>query len=248
MSKLIKPTDVSIEKVRTDFLTALKAGKWKDGVIDFHAEIGTVDRKATVFFNADAWCKMQWLIQEFDSEVGWHGIAYRVEGDDAYCIEDILVYPQEVDNTTVTTDQGEYEKWLMSHDDDVFPNIRMQGHSHVNMSTSPSAVDKNLYKGIVEQLKGDMFYIFLIWNKKNERNIMIYDFAKNILFENKDITVRVEGYDFDIFAKDAKEKVKTKPKKIDFALPKYINPIWKPMNEEDEMWDSDWDDDMVYLR
>ena len=83
--------------------------------------------------------------------------AERCEEKDTYLISDILVYPQEVTGSTVTTDQNEYEMWLMKQEDDVFNNIRMQGHSHVNMSTSPSSVDLNLYDGILSQLDSDMF-------------------------------------------------------------------------------------------
>lgn len=153
------------------------------------------------------------LVREFDKEVAWHGIAHRCEDEeDAYIISDILVYPQEVTGATVNTDQEKYQMWLMNHDDDVFNNIRMQGHSHVNMSTSPSTVDTSLYDRILEQLDDDMFYIFLIWNKRNEKTIKIYDLAKNVLFETADVTVSVREDDIGMerFLKNAKEMVQDK--------------------------------------
>lgn len=158
-----------------------------------------------------AWEKMQLLVKEFDKEVAWHGIAERCEEKDTYLISDILVYPQEVTGSTVTTDQSKYENWLMSHDDEVFNNIRMQGHSHVNMAVSPSSVDLSLYERILDQLSSDMFYIFMIWNKRGEKTVKIYDLRENILFETADVTVTIKGMeDMTEFLEEAKELVVTK--------------------------------------
>ncbi len=191
MSKLIKVTQEYLDEVRKSFEEVLKSGKFSDGKVTFTKTIGTVNRKAKVFFTPDAWRKMQALVSDFDKEVAWHGIAHRGEDDskDEYYITDILVYPQEVTGATVNTDQEKYEMWLMSHDDDVFNNIRMQGHSHVNMGVTPSGVDTSLYDQIIEQLDDEMFYIFMIWNKKKDKTVRIYDIKKNILFDTADVTV-----------------------------------------------------------
>ena len=215
MSKNIKITAESLNEVRSAFEKALSGGKFPDGKITFTKTIGVVNRKATVFFTELAWIKMQLLIREFDKEVAWHGIAKRGEdtAKDEYYITDILVYPQEVTGATVNTDQEKYQTWLMNHDDDVFNDIRMQGHSHVNMGVTPSGVDTSLYERILEQLDDDMFYIFMIWNKRKEKTIKIYDLAKNVLFETTDISVEVldDGTGIEKFLKDAKDMVKDKP-------------------------------------
>lgn len=191
MSKLIKVTQEYLDEVRKDFEEVLTSGKFSDGKITFTKTVGTINRKAKVLFTPDAWRKMQALVSDFDKEVAWHGVAYRGEDDskDEYYITDILVYPQEVTGATVNTDQEKYEMWLMSHDDDVFNNIRMQGHSHVNMPVTPSGVDTSLYDRILEQLDDEMFYIFMIWNKKKDKTVKIYDLKKNVLFDTADVTV-----------------------------------------------------------
>ena len=214
MAKIIKLTQEYLEEVRRDFEESLNNVKLADGKISFSKTFGSIDCKATVYFTELAWQKMQTLIREFDKEVAWHGVAYRGEDPDKneYTITDILVYPQEVTGVTVSTDQVEYQTWLMSHDDEVFNNIRMQGHSHVNMGTTPSTVDLNLYERFLDQLDDTMFYIFLIYNKRGEKTYKIYDLAKNILFETADVTVKVlgNGFDMDEFMKDAKSKVVSK--------------------------------------
>jgi hypothetical protein len=182
MAKIIKITPECMDEIRKDFEDALSSAKLSDGKINFTKTFGNVKRDATVYFTELAWLKMQTLIREFDKEVAWHGLAYR--GDDPekdeYYIKDILVYPQEVAAATVNTDQEKYQMWLMNHEDDVFNNIRMQGHSHVNMGVTPSSVDTSLYDRILEQLDDRMFYIFLIYNKRGEKTYKIYDLAKNV--------------------------------------------------------------------
>lgn len=215
MSKIIKVTSKEIDEIRKDFEETLKSVKLSDGKISFTKTFCDTSQKATLYFEELAYLKMLALVREFDKEVAWHGVARRCEDEEnAYIVSDILVYPQEVTGATVNTDQKEYEKWLMSYDDEVFNNIRMQGHSHVNMGTSPSSVDTSLYNRILEQLDGDMFYIFLIWNKRNEKTIMIYDLEKNVLFEPGDITVAICEGDIGMekFLKEAKEMVQDKAK------------------------------------
>lgn len=215
MSKLIKMTPEYMAEVRRDFEEALSSEKFADGKINFTKTFSSIERKATIFFTELAWLKMQTLVREFDKEVAWHGIAKRGEDEtkDEYYITDILVYPQEVTGATVNTDQEKYQTWLFDHEDDVFNNIRMQGHSHVNMSTSPSGVDTSLYERILEQLDDDMFYIFMIWNKRKEKTIKIHDLSKNVLFDTSDVTVEIldDGTGVEKFLKNAKEMVKDKP-------------------------------------
>lgn len=214
MSKPIKMTSENLLEIRKEFEEALKGIKLSDGKISFSKTFGNTQRKAKLYFTEMAWLKMLMLVREFDKEVAWHGIAKRGDNlaEDSYVISDILVYPQEVTGATVNTDQEKYQLWLMNHEDEVFNNIRMQGHSHVNMGTTPSSVDTSLYDRILEQLDDDMFYIFLIWNKRNEKTIKIYDLAKNVLFETADVTIEVldDGTGIESFMKSAKEMVQDK--------------------------------------
>lgn len=214
MSKMIKLTPECLDEIRKEFETSLQEAKIADGKISYTKTFGYINRKAVVYFTETAWLKMQTLIREFDKEVAWHGVAYRGEDEskDEYYITDILVYPQEVTGATVNTDQEKYEMWLMMHEDDVFNNIRMQGHSHVNMGTSPSSVDTAHQEKILAQLEDDMFYIFMIWNKRGEKTIKIYDLAKNILFDGTDVSVEVQddGTGMSAFLAEAKKMVTDK--------------------------------------
>lgn len=213
MSKIIKLTPEHIEECMSEFRKDLTTSKWADGKINFSKTIGTISRKAKIFFTEEAWMKMQALVRKFEKEVAWHGVAFRGEDaeKDEYIIKDILVYPQKVTGASVEMDTEEYAKWIEENiEDERFFDIRMQGHSHVNMGVTPSSVDLAHQEEILYQLSDKMFYIFMIWNKKGDRNIKIYDLAKNVLFETTDIDVEVlnDGYGIDSFIKEAEEQVK----------------------------------------
>jgi|GEM_PF-1698065 len=215
MSKLIKMTPECIEAACKELADALNGGRFADGKINFTKSLATMSRKATLFYTEIAALKKQALVNGYDKEVAWHGVATRGSDPekDEYFITDILVYPQEVTGATVTTDQERYQMWLMNHEDDVFNNIRAQGHSHVNMGITPSGVDTSLYERLLEQLDDDMFYIFTISNKRGEETVKIYDLQKNVLFETADVTIKVldDGIGIERLLADSKELVKDKP-------------------------------------
>lgn len=228
MSRPIKLSIEQAEAFKREFADILAAGTFPEGEIKFSKKFETCKNKATLYFREKAWQKMTCLVDEIDKEVAWHGIAKRYDNDGenaAYIIEDILVYPQKVTGATVTTDQVEYQTWLMDRDDDEFNNIRMQGHSHVNMSTSPSTVDLTLYDQIISQLTDDMFYIFLIINKRNEKTIKIYDFRDNIAYETADVETKVLMAPDGVmkFVEDAKKLVVEEKPVVQSYYPPYYS-------------------------
>lgn len=211
MSRPIYLTEELKRQALEEFSKSLASLKMSDGKVTYNKSFTYKgDDKAVVLFTPVAYAKMVGLIMSFDSEVAWHGVGHRVKGEDGvYLIEDILVYPQTVSGSTVEMDTEAYAKWIMENDEDErFNNIIMQGHSHVNFSTTPSSVDTNHQESILDQLK-DGFYIFLIWNKKLEHNTKIYDLDTNTLYENADISYGItsEEYDFAGFIDEAKSRV-----------------------------------------
>lgn len=178
--------------------------------------------KANIIIKTEAKEKMLALVNSVSTEIAWHGLAKKLEKG-VYEIYDILVYPQTVTPVTVSTDQEKYEAWLLSLDDDTFNNLRMQGHSHVNMGVSPSGTDLSHQKCTVYNLTKEDFYIFLILNKKGDIYARIFDVKDNMIYEKSDINVVCENNtkinDFVEAAKRRIEKMpelKPDPKKVDF--------------------------------
>lgn len=212
MSKPIKLTEELLDKIQKEFIEKVKTVKMFDGKLEYSRTFkwdGDDDR-ATIYMSSVAFAKMNALIQQFNDEIAWHGVAHRDENNPSvFHITDILVYPQVVTGTTVNTDQDAYQTWLYSFDDDVFNNIRMQGHSHVNMGVSPSGVDTSHQEKILEQISDDDYYIFMIWNKKYEHFVRIFDLKNNTLYETADVDVFIgdTGVDLPAFINGAKEIV-----------------------------------------
>ena len=208
MSKFIKITDEQVSETMEEIRRALTNVRLMDGKFNFTRKFET-DAKATVRFTDDAWDKMTKLLRVFDKEVAWHGVCERVDGEEnTYLISDIMVYPQVVTGASVDMDETEYAKWLQDNgDDERFYSIHFQGHSHVNMGTSPSGVDLTHQEHIVSQLKRNGFYLFAIYNKRLESTWFIYDMQKNIFFETKDVKVE-HAAEPDTFIRQAKAMVK----------------------------------------
>jgi hypothetical protein len=138
-------------------------------------------------------------------EIGWHGIVER-DGN-VFKITDILVYPQKVTGATVTTDQVPYQEWLMAQP---VNKIRFQGHSHVNMGCSPSGVDEKCKEGVLESVKQDDYYLFMIWNKSLEFTGELFDATSWIKYQTRDMEVSVEGVGpIEEYIKGVKSLVKT---------------------------------------
>lgn len=211
MSKPIKLTDELLQKIQEEFVAKVKSMKMFDGKLKYEREFKWDDSdtdRATIYLSSVAFAKMNALIQQFDSEVAWHGVVERDQEDPSiFRITDILVYPQIVTGTTVNTDQEAYQTWLYSFDDDVFNNMRMQGHSHVNMSVSPSGVDTTHQEKILEQIAENDYYIFMIWNKKYDHFVRIFDLKNNTLYETADVDVLIgdAGVDLEAFIEESKK-------------------------------------------
>lgn len=213
MSKIIRITDEMVDNLRDEIRIKTLGKQMLDGTLSF-SKTFTSDEKATLYFTEEAWIKMNHLVATYDKEVAWHGTAFRGEDPEKneYTVEDILVYPQKVTGGTVTVDLEKYTQWIIDRNEAGDPrmmNLRMQGHSHVNMATSPSTTDMDHQKGIVSGLEDDGFYIFVIWNKRGEHNIRIYDMAKNLTFEPADVTLAILPgvYNMAEFQKDADQYV-----------------------------------------
>lgn len=188
--------------------------------------------KVQLFFTPKAYIKMFSLVDEFSTEVQWHGLVKRID-DFSFVITDILVFPHEASAATVISDEEEYTKWLDTLDDEDMSQLRFHGHSHVNMGITPSVTDNTYRKNLLGNFgtpaeNDDFFYIFLIANKRREYNIQVFDFKNNSLYDYKDDEVDVivlldEDEIINTFINEAKRLVK-KPEPPKYVYPKALTP------------------------
>lgn len=210
MAKPIYMTNADIENVCAELRASLLGLKCY-GSIDIKRSFKSDDRIVNLLFTPKAWIKMTALVSRFETEVQWHGLVQRT-AEDAFEIYDIIVPPHEVSGATVTSEYAPYIKWLDELDDTTFNAVRFHGHSHVNMGVSPSSTDNKYRLDLVTQLPKpvdgeDVFYIFLIINKKHEWSAEVYDLTNNAVYSTDEIYMECEldGDDIDSFITEAKK-------------------------------------------
>ena len=107
---------------------------------------------ATVRISPVAFMKMQTLVMGFDKEVGWFATCEELAPLD-FRIKDVLVFPQYTSGCFVDDERDdplEFRKWLDTLTDEQYEQRRLWGHSHVNMGTSPSGTDTDMFQRFAE--------------------------------------------------------------------------------------------------
>lgn len=164
-----------------------------------------------VIFTPLAWVKMWALVDAFNSEVAWAGLCSRTATRE-FLVEDILVHKQNVTGGTVRTDPAEYDEWLnhyRENDPDTFFKIALHGHSHYNFAAFPSGKDEEVQRDYVSWLDGDMFYIFVIANRRRDLWIKVYDMETKMMYWDRAVEANVacDGFDMYSFVSEAKSMV-----------------------------------------
>ena len=180
-------------------------------------------KKPTVYVMADTMAKMEALVKESPVEISWHGLVKRNKEENCYLIYDILLFPQINSASATQTDQDEYAAWLMDimNDEDIskFDDMRMHGHSHVNMSVFSSTVDDGYQTELLANIQDGDYYIFMILNKKRDICCLVYDYEQQILFETGDVTVKTVGNDKKAITDWAKRQIEDFCKKPEPVYP-----------------------------
>lgn len=182
-----------LEKARIDFST---------GSIDIKLPVEKLCNKdylePTVIMTPAAYLKMLTFVESSNEECAWHGTVVRDKENNIFHIDDVFMFPQTVTGSTVRAVDGAFEKWSNSISDEKYNTIRFQGHSHVNFTATPSAVDRDYYNDMLQAFKDTDFYIFCIMNKKRDIYWLIYDLEQNIMYEPADIEFVVGSEEEDI--------------------------------------------------
>ena len=149
--------------------------------------------KVKIYYSSLAFAKTVQLVKAHSMEIAWNMMIKPYK--DGYKVYDIFVHPQSVNPVHVSVDVSKaWGYWKADLDEEVEANLFGQGHSHVNMGTFKSVIDENQQHDEI-LTKGRGFYLFQIWNKRNEINSYFYDIDNKIYYEDCDIELIVEGVD-----------------------------------------------------
>ena len=135
-----------------------------------------------VMISKQALAKMWTYIDECSDEIGWLGTATR-DANTIY-IKDTFLFKQDVHGTTTEiTPEGltDFATELMSRPDgvEIWNEMRVWGHSHVNMGVSPSGQDNQQMGEFAKN--GQPWFVRLIANKKGECKIDVYEYDRGLI-------------------------------------------------------------------
>lgn len=134
------------------------------------------DASYNVYILPDARAKMEMYCELCEKEIGWLGFVKKFPGT-GYLITDVVLLKQEVHSTTTEIDPTALLDFWAETPVEKQADIKLWGHSHVNMSPTPSGQDDSQMDYFKD---GNDWFIRLITNKKGDMNITVYDYANGI--------------------------------------------------------------------
>lgn len=203
-----------------------KCNRLSDFKLDFKnvEKVIKPEHKPIVQMTPEIYTKMYSLVHASPVEISWHGLVSRDKENDIYTIYDIVMFPQINGPTSTATDEKDFSDWMTSLImDPEFPiqDLRMHGHSHVNMQVFSSGIDDAYQKELIAKVEDDDYYLFLVLNKKQEICVLLYDFSKQILFNTNDVEVRVVADDESNILEWTKENIEKYCKKEVVTIKQY---------------------------
>lgn len=186
-------------------------------------KIQTIFDAPKVYITTNAYAKMTHIVDMVDKEVGWLGTAEWVKQSDMLVIDDIFLFHQEVNSSTCEiTPEGlaEFAEELLQEDNgiDIWNNIKVWGHSHVNMGVSPSNQDDSQMKVFADH---NDWFLRIIANKSGELKVDLFDYQANISYIDLkwDILIPELFSTKEFIENEIKKKVKEK--KYNYTRSKY---------------------------
>lgn len=109
-----------------------------------------------------------------------------------YIVEDFFLVPQHMCSGAYCETNDRYETWI----NEAVPLdkrrlIRLHGHSHVNMPTSPSGTDDNQIKELCVNVSN--YFIQLIINHNMANTVNIWDKTNNLIYSNIDQYIKINN-------------------------------------------------------
>jgi len=134
--------------------------------------------------NANALAKMSVYVDKCPDEIGWLGTVESI-GKRRYIISDVFLFDQNVHSTTTEiTPEGlsTFGEEILTRPDgmEIWNNLKMWGHSHVNMGVFASGQDDKQMEEF--ESIGQPWFVRLICNKKGDMTIDFFDYEHGISY------------------------------------------------------------------
>ena len=143
-----------------------------------------------IYLDYNAYQKMKLYIDKNDDEVSWLCTvkdSINKQNQLEITITDTLMFEQTVSSVeTEVTDEGmnQLANELLKQADgmEIWNSIKAWGHSHVNMSVSPSVQDETQMELFSDH--GHDWFVRIIANKKNDWRVDLYRYDLGIIYES----------------------------------------------------------------
>ena len=147
-----------------------------------------------IFIKEEILAKTKAYIQATDVEVAWLLLVEEDKEKNEYVIYDTVLLEQERSATKADMTEEGMQKCLQEliaqGRSNELTNIRGWGHSHVNMSVTPSGTDDSTFSEYYTKVP---YFIRLIGNKKNEMRIDYVNREQEIKFDNVCWEIKYDG-------------------------------------------------------
>jgi hypothetical protein len=182
-----------------------------------------------VYISTGALNKMQTYVDECLDEIGWLGTVVEHQPR-VYLIEDVYLFDQEVHGaTTEITPEGlsSFAEEILQQSEgiEIWNNLKMWGHSHVNMGVSPSSQDNKQMETFQET--GHDWFIRLIANKKGELKLDFYDYKNGVIFTDVRWNEYMDADEFQVY-----NQIKQLEEQLELLKEQKVKTIKEPIKEE----------------
>lgn len=182
-----------------------------------------LDSRYEVYILPQARQKMEMYCDLSDGEIGWLAFVEKYEGV-GFLITDCVLLKQEVNGTTTEIDPMALIEFWNETPIEKQSLIKMWGHSHVNMSPTPSGQDDSQMEYFKD---GNEWFIRLITNKKREYHIDIFDYKNGLKVHMDQADLKDYNPGANELRKAIEEEIKDKVSKKTYTTPKTTYPVSK---------------------
>jgi NACalpha-BTF3-like transcription factor len=139
------------------------------------------EEQPLLYFTPDALLTMQCYVEECSDEVGWLGVVRAYENDLYLCSEAHLLY-QEVNGATTEINPEGLVKFAEEIGLELMEDVKLWGHSHVNMGTGASSQDDKQMEFFNNS--GHDWFFRIICNKKGSISVTFYNYKEGYIVED----------------------------------------------------------------
>lgn len=174
--------------------------------------VSFLDNRYELYILPEARSKMELYCDLSDGEIGWLAFVEKFDGV-GFLITDCVLLKQEVHATTTEIDPTALLDFWNETPVEKQCKIKMWGHSHVNMSPTPSGQDNDQMEYFKD---GNPWFIRLITNKKREYHIDIYDYANGLKIHMDQADLKDYNPHASELRKSIEEEIKEKVSKKEY--------------------------------